>query len=132
MLGVSGVFRNTHTISQNRICTFKKKQKKKSINQQNNNNNKKKKDFICNLINGSGQLDTVICVVSAIEGITKTTKDQLLLCQHIGIPNLIVFINKIDEQSDPELLELIELEIHENVTHYGYQCLKKKIIFLFF
>jgi elongation factor Tu len=77
-------------------------------------------DFIKNMITGAAQMDGAILVVSAADGPMPQTREHILLARQVGVPALVVFLNKVDLVDDPELLELVELEIRELLTHYGF------------
>ncbi len=77
-------------------------------------------DFIKNMITGAAQMDGAILVVSAADGPMPQTREHILLAHQVGVPALVVFLNKIDLVDDPELLELVELELRELLTHYGF------------
>ncbi len=77
-------------------------------------------DYIKNMITGAAQMDGAILMVSAVDGPMPQTREHLLLARQVGVPHLVVFINKCDLVDDPELLELIELELRELLTQYGY------------
>src|SRR5204863_9439201 len=77
-------------------------------------------DFIKNMITGAAQMDGAILVVSAADGPMPQTREHILLARQVGVPALCVFLNKIDLVDDPELLELVELELRELLTHYGF------------
>src|SRR5262245_15878185 len=77
-------------------------------------------DFIKNMITGAAQMDGAILVVSAADGPMPQTREHILLARQVGVPALVVFLNKIDLVDDPELLELVELELRELLTHYGF------------
>jgi elongation factor Tu len=77
-------------------------------------------DFIKNMITGAAQMDGAILVVSAADGPMPQTREHILLARQVGVPALVVFLNKIDLVDDPELLELVELEVRELLTHYGF------------
>ncbi|HZZ28204.1 MAG TPA: elongation factor Tu [Pirellulales bacterium] len=77
-------------------------------------------DFIKNMITGAAQMDGAILVVSAADGPMPQTREHILLARQVGVPALVVFLNKIDLVDDPELLELVELEIRELLTKYGF------------
>eukprot|EP01083_Nonionella_stella_P093871 263280_1 len=78
------------------------------------------KDYVKNMITGAAQLETAILVVAATDGALPQTKEHVLLARQIGIPNMIVYINKCDQQPDSELLELVEMEIRELLDHYEF------------
>ncbi len=77
-------------------------------------------DFIKNMITGAAQMDGAILVVSAADGPMPQTREHVLLAYQVNVPALVVFLNKIDLVDDPELLELVELELRELLTHYGF------------
>ena len=85
-------------------------------------------DFIKNMITGAAQMDGAILVVSAADGPMPQTREHILLARQVGVPALVVFLNKVDLVDDPELLELVELEISELLTHYGFPGDKIPII----
>ena len=76
-------------------------------------------DYIKNMITGAAQMDGAILVVSAADGPMPQTREHILLARQVGVPKIVVFINKVD-LCDPELLELIEMEIRELLTKYGF------------
>jgi elongation factor Tu len=78
-------------------------------------------DFIKNMITGAAQMDGAILVVSAADGPMPQTKEHVLLARQVDVPALVVFLNKIDLVDDPELLDLVEIEIRELLDKYGYQ-----------
>ena len=77
-------------------------------------------DYIKNMITGAAQMDGAILVVAATDGPMPQTREHILLARQVGVPNLIVFMNKCDMVDDAELLELVELEVRELLTSYGY------------
>jgi elongation factor Tu len=77
-------------------------------------------DFIKNMITGAAQMDGAILVVSAADGPMPQTREHILLARQVGVPRIVVFLNKCDLVDDPELLELVELEIRELLTNYGF------------
>jgi elongation factor Tu len=77
-------------------------------------------DFIKNMITGAAQMDGAILVVSAADGPMPQTREHILLARQVGVPALVVFLNKVDLVDDAELLELVELELRELLTHYGF------------
>jgi elongation factor Tu len=77
-------------------------------------------DFIKNMITGAAQMDGAILVVSAADGPMPQTREHILLARQVGVPRLVVFLNKIDLVDDPELLDLVEMEIRELLTKYGF------------
>jgi elongation factor Tu len=77
-------------------------------------------DFIKNMITGAAQMDGGILVVSAADGPMPQTREHVLLARQVNVPALVVFLNKVDLVDDPELLELVELELRELLTNYGF------------
>src|SRR4249919_3899368 len=73
-------------------------------------------DYIKNMITGAAQMDGAILVVSAADGPMPQTKEHILLAKQVGVPTMVVFLNKVDQVDDPELLELVELEIREELS----------------
>lgn len=78
-------------------------------------------DYIKNMITGAAQMDGAILVVSAADGPMPQTREHILLARQVNVPELVVFLNKCDLVDDPELLELVEMEVRDLLTHYGYQ-----------
>ena len=77
-------------------------------------------DYIKNMITGAAQLDGAVIVVSATDGQMPQTREHLLLARQVGIKKLVVFINKVDQVDDAEMLELVEMEMRELLAQYGY------------
>ncbi len=77
-------------------------------------------DYIKNMITGAAQMDGAIIVVAATDGPMPQTREHILLARQVGVPNIVVFMNKCDQVDDPELLELVELEVRELLTSYGF------------
>jgi len=77
-------------------------------------------DYVKNMITGAAQMDGGILVVAATDGPMPQTREHILLAKQVGIPNLVVFMNKVDLVDDEELLELVEMEIRELLSQYGY------------
>ncbi|MBZ0169138.1 elongation factor Tu [Candidatus Methylomirabilis lanthanidiphila] len=77
-------------------------------------------DYIKNMITGAAQMDGAILVVAASEGPMPQTREHILLARQVNVPNLVVFLNKVDLVDDPELLELVELEVRELLTSYNF------------
>ena len=77
-------------------------------------------DYVKNMITGAAQMDGGILVVSAADGPMPQTREHILLARQVGVPSLVVFMNKVDQVDDPELLELVELEIRELLSSYDY------------
>lgn len=77
-------------------------------------------DYVKNMITGAAQMDGAILVVAATDGPMPQTKEHILLARQVGVPRIVVFMNKVDLVDDPELLELVEIEIRELLTFYGF------------
>ncbi|MBF0261669.1 MAG: elongation factor Tu [Magnetococcales bacterium] len=77
-------------------------------------------DYIKNMITGAAQMDGAILVVSAADGPMPQTREHILLARQVGVPSLVVFMNKADQVDDPELLELVELEVRELLSSYDF------------
>jgi len=77
-------------------------------------------DYVKNMITGAAQMDGAILVVNAADGPMPQTREHILLGRQVGIPYMVVFMNKVDQVDDDELLELVEMEIRELLTEYGY------------
>ena len=77
-------------------------------------------DYIKNMITGAAQMDGAILVVSAADGPMPQTREHILLARQVGVPSLVVYMNKIDMVDDPELIELVELEVRELLSSYGF------------
>src|SRR5438128_2846981 len=77
-------------------------------------------DYIKNMITGAAQMDGAILVVSAADGPMPQTREHILLARQVGVPALVVFLNKIDLVDDEELLELVEIELRDLLTHYKF------------
>ena len=77
-------------------------------------------DYVKNMITGAAQMDGAILVVAATDGPMPQTKEHILLARQVGVPCMVVFMNKVDLVDDPELLELVEMEIRELLTFYGF------------
>jgi elongation factor Tu len=78
------------------------------------------RDYIKNMITGAAQVDGAILVVAAPDGAMPQTKEHVLLARQVEVPSIVVFLNKVDMMDDPELLELVELELREMLTGYGF------------
>ncbi|MEK7627748.1 MAG: elongation factor Tu [Patescibacteria group bacterium] len=85
-------------------------------------------DYIKNMITGAAQMDGAILVVSAADGPMPQTREHILLARQVGVPTLVVFLNKIDQVDDPELIDLVEQEVRELLTKYEYDGEKTPII----
>ena len=77
-------------------------------------------DYIKNMITGAAQMDGAILVVSAPDSVMPQTREHILLARQVGVPKLVVFLNKVDLLDDPELLELVEAEVQEVLESYGF------------
>ncbi|MDY6024187.1 MAG: elongation factor Tu [Candidatus Borkfalkiaceae bacterium] len=77
-------------------------------------------DYVKNMITGAAQMDGAILVVAATDGPMPQTREHILLARQVGVPYIVVFLNKCDQLDDPELLELVEMEIRELLTEYGF------------
>lgn len=77
-------------------------------------------DYVKNMITGAAQMDGAILVVSAADGPMPQTREHILLARQVGVPNIVVFLNKKDQLDDPELLELVELEVRELLAKYDF------------
>jgi elongation factor Tu len=77
-------------------------------------------DYVKNMITGAAQMDGAILVVSATDGPMPQTREHILLARQVGVPNIVVFMNKVDQVDDPELLELVEMEIRELLSAYDF------------
>ena len=85
-------------------------------------------DYVKNMITGAAQMDGAILVVSAADGPMPQTKEHILLAHQVGVPHVVVFLNKTDQVDDPDLLELVEEEIRELLTKYEFPGDKTPII----
>ena len=85
-------------------------------------------DYIKNMITGAAQMDGAILVVSAADGPMPQTREHILLARQVGVPAIVVFMNKVDLVDDPELLELVEMEVRELLSKYEYPGDKIPII----
>ena len=77
-------------------------------------------DYVKNMITGAAQMDGAILVVAATDGVMAQTKEHILLSRQVGVPYIVVFMNKTDQVDDPELLELVEMEIRELLNEYDF------------
>ena len=78
------------------------------------------RDYIKNMITGAAQVDGAILVVAAPDGPMPQTREHVLLARQVEVPSIVVYLNKVDMMDDPELLELVELELRELLTSYGF------------
>ena len=77
-------------------------------------------DYVKNMITGAAQMDGAILVVAATDGPMPQTREHILLARQVGVPKIVVFMNKVDLVDDPELLDLVEMEIRDLLTEYGF------------
>ena len=78
------------------------------------------RDYIKNMITGAAQVDGAILVVAAPDGPMPQTKEHVLLARQVEVPSILIFLNKTDQMDDPELLELVEMELRELLNSYGF------------
>ncbi len=77
-------------------------------------------DYVKNMITGAAQMDGAILVVSAADGPMPQTREHILLARQVGVPSIVVFMNKVDQVDDEELLDLVEMEVRDLLTEYGF------------
>src|SRR5699024_2083308 len=77
-------------------------------------------DYVKNMITGAAQMDGAILVVSAADGPMPQTREHILLARNVGVPYIVVFLNKMDQVDDEELVELVEMEVRDLLTEYGF------------
>ncbi|HSN55284.1 MAG TPA: GTP-binding protein, partial [Candidatus Sulfomarinibacteraceae bacterium] len=77
-------------------------------------------DYVKNMITGAAQMDGAILVVSAEDGPMPQTREHILLARQVGVPCIVVYLNKVDKVEDPELLDLVELEVRELLSQYEF------------
>ena len=77
-------------------------------------------DYIKNMITGAAQMDGAILVIAASDGPMAQTREHLLLARQVNVPSVLVFLNKVDQVDDEELLELVEMEVRETLDFYGF------------
>ena len=85
-------------------------------------------DYVKNMITGAAQMDGGILVVSVMDGPMPQTREHILLCKQVGVPKLVVFLNKMDRADDPELVDLVELEVRELLAKYGFDADKTPFV----
>ncbi|MBI3304897.1 elongation factor Tu [Candidatus Parcubacteria bacterium] len=85
-------------------------------------------DYIKNMITGAAQMDGAILVVSAYDGPMPQTREHILLARQVGVPSIVVFLNKVDQVDDPELIDLVEAEVRELLKKYNYDGDKTPVI----
>ena len=77
-------------------------------------------DYVKNMITGAAQMDGAILVIAATDGPMAQTREHILLARQVGVPKMVVFLNKCDMVDDPELLDLVEMEVRELLNSYGF------------
>src|SRR5258707_754880 len=85
-------------------------------------------DYVKNMITGAAQMDGAILVVSAADGPMPQTREHILLARQVGVPSIVVFLNKVDMVDDPELLDLVEMEVRDLLTQYEFPGDKMPIV----
>src|SRR5512143_2838439 len=85
-------------------------------------------DYVKNMITGAAQMDGAILLVSASDGPMPQTREHILLARQVGVPSIVVFMNKVDQVDDPELLDLVEMEVRELLKKYEFPGDKTPII----
>ena len=85
-------------------------------------------DYIKNMITGAAQMDGAILVVAATDGVMPQTREHILLAKQVGVPQIIVFLNKVDQVPDPDLITLVEEEVRELLTKYKYDGANAPVI----
>src|SRR5574344_1566370 len=85
-------------------------------------------DYVKNMVTGAAQMDGAILVVAATDGPMPQTREHILLARQVGVPKIVVFMNKVDLVDDPELLDLVEMEIRDLLDFYGYDGKNTPII----
>ena len=85
-------------------------------------------DYVKNMITGAAQMDGAILVVAASDGHMPQTREHILLARQVGVPSIVVFLNKCDQVDDPELIDLVEEEVRDLLTEYGFDGAKTPII----
>lgn len=85
-------------------------------------------DYVKNMITGAAQMDGAILLLSAVDGPMPQTREHILLARQVGVPNIVVFINKCDAVEDPELIDLVEMECRELLTKYGFNGDTTKVV----
>jgi elongation factor Tu len=79
-------------------------------------------DYVKNMITGAAQMDGAILVVSAADGVMPQTREHILLARQVNVPHVVVFLNKIDQVDDEELIELVEEEVKELLNEFDFRC----------
>ena len=78
-------------------------------------------DYVKNMITGAAQMDGAILVIAATDGPMAQTREHILLARQVGVPRMVIFLNKTDQVDDPELLELVEMEVRDLLNEYGFE-----------
>ena len=86
-------------------------------------------DYVKNMITGAAQMDGAILVIAATDGAMAQTREHILLARQVGVPRIVVFINKCDMVDDPEMLELVEMDVRDLLTQYGFDGENTPFIF---
>ena len=86
-------------------------------------------DYVKNMITGAAQMDGAILVIAATDGAMAQTREHILLARQVGVPRIVVFINKCDMVDDPEMLELVEMDVRDLLTQYGFDGYNTQFIF---
>src|SRR5215469_5297815 len=85
-------------------------------------------DYVKNMITGAAQMDGAILVVSAADGPMPQTREHILLARQVGVPHIVVYLNKVDMVDDPELLDLVEMEVRDLLSSYNFPGDKTPIV----
>src|SRR5881398_3351027 len=85
-------------------------------------------DYVKNMVTGAAQMDGAILVVAATDGPMPQTREHILLARQVGVPKIVVFMNKVDMVDDPELIDLVEMEIRELLTFYQFDGANTPVI----
>jgi elongation factor Tu len=85
-------------------------------------------DYVKNMITGAAQMDGAVLLISAADGPMPQTREHILLARQVGVPDLVVFVNKVDLVDDPELIELVEMEVRDLLTKYGFDGARTPLI----
>jgi elongation factor Tu len=86
-------------------------------------------DYVKNMITGAAQMDAAILVVSAADGTMPQTREHILLCRQVGVPSIVVFLNKVDQVDDEEILAVVEMEVQELLSFYEYPGEEIPVVF---
>jgi elongation factor Tu len=85
-------------------------------------------DYVKNMVTGAAQMDGAILVVAATDGPDASKREHILLARQVGVPKIVVFMNKVDIVDDPEMLELVEMEIRELLDQYEFDGTNSSVI----